>query len=216
MKNVTFKEIRDRFETVWSDGNELLFFEIAWNALMEAGVTRYETARQHAEILLYPYVLSMLNGEFSERMFHESYSYEFPQYDPTEEDDENGLTGAALGWLYCEATKEYSNHDDLFYSDAREILESLTHTYRHKVADPLFKVIDNGYLLLLLWYYTAVTPVDSAENEIRFKNAKEYYDYCSAEAGKMSERDASTLFDSSDDEDSVMYWLYCHSCEADD
>lgn len=216
MKIVAFEEVKDRFETVWFEGNEMLFFEIAWNALTEAGLTEYETARQHAEILVYPYVLSMLNGEFSERMFHETYSYEIPQYDPTEEDDENGLTGAALGWLYCEATKEYSNHDDLFYSDVREILESLVRTYRHKVADPLFKVLDNGYLLLLLWYYTAVAPLDSAENEIHFNNSKEYYNYCFAKAGKMSERDVSALIESSDDEDSVMYWLYCHSCAADD
>ena len=69
--------------------------------------------------------VSMLNGEFSERMFHESYSYEFPQYDPTEEDDENGLTGAALGWLYCEATKEYSNHDDLFTAMHEKYLNRL-------------------------------------------------------------------------------------------
>ncbi len=85
-----------------------------------------------------------------------------------------------------------------------------------KAAAPMFRILDNGYLLLLLWYHTAVTPVDDAENEIHFNNAKEYYDYCRAEADEISEREVSALFENSDDEDSVMYWMYCNSCAADD
>ena len=217
MKCVTFDEVRNSFYTVWSDGNEMLFYEIAWKVLTDAGLTCYETIRQRAEILVYPYVLSMLNGEFSERMFQEKYSYEHPQYDPSEESEEDGLTGAALGWLYCDALKEYGNYyEELFECDAQKILESLVFEYRYKVADPLFKVLDCGYLLFVLWYHAVVSPVDTMGNEILFDNAKDFYDYCQAEASRVTERDFSDYFDNTMDEDSVMHWMDCHSCAMDD
>ena len=209
---VDFEDIEDCFQEIWSNGNEKYFFEIAWNALTKAGKTQYHNARERAEILVYPYVLCMLNGEFSQLMFDEGYYYEFPQYDESDESMNERLTGASLGWLYCDSLKKYANQDELFDPDSSSILANLVAEYRYRVADPLFKVLNKGNLLLLLWYHTAIPPVDSIGGEIHFSNAKAYFDFCKAEAASLDDPDLITaLAEKQYSSDDIALWMYDHS-----
>ena len=209
---VEFEDVEDCFDEIWSNGNEKYFFEIAWDALTKAGITQYRNAREKAEILVYPYVLSMLNGEFAQLMFDEPYYYEFPQYDESDESVLERLTGASLGWLYCDSMNKYINHDEMFDPDPSSILANLVSEYRYKVANPLFEVLGEGNLLLLLWYHTAISPVDSIGGEIRFSDAEAYLNYCKTEAASLDDLDLiSTLAEEHYSSDEIALWMYDHS-----
>lgn len=210
MKRIEFSEVEGYFQPIWSDSNEMFWYEIAWNVLADAGLTSFDDGdlKRHCEILVYPYVLQMLMGEFSYFMFDEWYDY-----DCDFDDEDDVLNAAAIGWLYRDALAQYHNPQDCFDNDPASMLMCLAREYRHTVADVIFEKLDE-FMVLYYLYFAVVSPIDENGNEIRFENSNSYYEYVKKFYEATDDEDA--IFDNYGQQCGVMHWIIMHSCALDD
>lgn len=210
MKRIEFTEVENYFQPIWCNSNELFWYELAWNILADAGLTSVDEndLKRHCEILIYPYVLQMLMGEFSYFMFDESYHYEC-----NHDFDDDVLNAAAVGWLYRDIRTGSNNVQDCFSNDAASMLMDLAREYRATVADVIFNKLGE-FMVLYLLYFAAVSPVDENGDEIIFADSKAYYQYVKKFYESIG--DADTFFDNYTQECSVMHWIWSHSCALDD
>ncbi len=210
---VAFDDVCNVLQTSWSDSEEWLFYEIAWDALERSGLTTYTNEKTHALIYVYAYVLQMIMEEFSFLAYDETFSYEFEPW------GDEPLSDAAVGWLYRDCLTGYSSESvELSFSqDVGEMLKELVIEMRYPVTEALFEQINNEKLGNLLYFSvngvpeTDVLQEGETEDDLegyRFKTKEDLLSYC--------DKTELCLYDLLPEENAanVADWLIYHTYEV--
>lgn len=166
--NIEFDEVKELFTSneIWSEGKEINFYRLAWEALKKGGLTNYNNKIERDIVRIRAYTLIMIYREFCDLAFDIFFSYEFADWE-----DITGINDFDIGLIVGHYFNKYEYLENYGENMLDEIFMELVLDQRYDVVNALSKNVDSigQHTTLFIAMYIATVYLEDIEDS-NFKN----------------------------------------------